>query len=244
MGKRLDLTGQKFNLLMSIRFDYIDKDGHALWLFKCDCGTEKVLRASTVKSGNIKSCSCISKEYENLVDQIFYKLLVKSFLEIKNNNTYWSCICECGKTKIVTSNNLKSGHTKSCGCYRKFCSYEKMKTRNKENNICGKNNPNWNPNLTNEDRENSRIRNHNPKHKIWHKKVFTRDDYTCQCCKQRGGKLAAHHIYSFHSHKHLRYVTSNGVTLCVKCHRKFHKEYGIKNNTRKQFNKFKNNRNT
>ena len=33
------------------------------------------------------------------------------------HRTVWRCICECGKEKIVAANKLKSGNTKSCGCY-------------------------------------------------------------------------------------------------------------------------------
>ena len=31
----------------------------------------------------------------------------------------WLCECECGNIVIVDASNLKSGHTKSCGCYSK-----------------------------------------------------------------------------------------------------------------------------
>jgi hypothetical protein len=31
----------------------------------------------------------------------------------------WLCNCECGGTAIVTSCNLRNGHTQSCGCLRK-----------------------------------------------------------------------------------------------------------------------------
>lgn len=30
---------------------------------------------------------------------------------------YWRCLCECGNYVNVTIGHLKSGHTKSCGCY-------------------------------------------------------------------------------------------------------------------------------
>lgn len=33
----------------------------------------------------------------------------------KGNITY-ECMCECGKTKVVRGDNLRLGHTKSCGC--------------------------------------------------------------------------------------------------------------------------------
>jgi hypothetical protein len=30
----------------------------------------------------------------------------------------WLCVCDCGKTVIVTTSGLRSGQTKSCGCLR------------------------------------------------------------------------------------------------------------------------------
>ena len=29
---------------------------------------------------------------------------------------YWRCLCKCGKEAIVCQSNLKSSHTRSCGC--------------------------------------------------------------------------------------------------------------------------------
>jgi hypothetical protein len=31
-------------------------------------------------------------------------------------NSMWLCECDCGNAVIVNSQNLKNGHTKSCGC--------------------------------------------------------------------------------------------------------------------------------
>jgi len=55
--KRRDITGQKFNRLTAIK--YI---GHYLWLFKCDCGKEKIISSSHVIQGNTKSCGCFRRE--------------------------------------------------------------------------------------------------------------------------------------------------------------------------------------
>lgn len=55
--------------------------------------------------------------------------------------------------------------------------------------------------------------------KQWKKDVFERDDWTCQECKQRGGKLIAHHIKSFAYHPELRFDVNNGQTLCIDCHK-------------------------
>jgi hypothetical protein len=34
--------------------------------------------------------------------------------------SYYKCLCECGKEKIIRSSNFTHGNTISCGCYSKF----------------------------------------------------------------------------------------------------------------------------
>ncbi|WP_212928088.1 HNH endonuclease, partial [Oceanobacillus sp. J11TS1] len=63
-----------------------------------------------------------------------------------------------------------------------------------------------------------------PKYKEWRKSVFERDHYTCQRCGKIGGELNAHHIKRFAIYKDLRYELSNGITLCVECHRREHRK--------------------
>ncbi len=56
----------------------------------------------------------------------------------------------------------------------------------------------------------------------WRKAVFVRDDYTCALCHERGGKLAAHHIYRFTDRPDLALEIGNGITLCWPCHGSIH----------------------
>jgi 5-methylcytosine-specific restriction endonuclease McrA len=58
----------------------------------------------------------------------------------------------------------------------------------------------------------------------WRNAVFQRDNYTCQDCNKKGGDLHAHHIKEWAKFPALRHTVSNGVTLCVPCHRKRHKK--------------------
>ena len=54
----------------------------------------------------------------------------------------------------------------------------------------------------------------------WRTFVFQRDKYTCQECKQVGGRLEAHHIKAFKKYPDLRLDINNGLTLCKECHKK------------------------
>jgi Restriction endonuclease len=53
----------------------------------------------------------------------------------------------------------------------------------------------------------------------WRKAVLERDNYTCQNCFSKVN-LQAHHIKQWRYNPHLRYEVSNGLCLCVDCHRK------------------------
>lgn len=71
------------------------------------------------------------------------------------------------------------------------------------------------------------------KTKTWRNSVFERDDYTCQACGQKGGKIQADHVVPFSEILKQNNIvtikaarqcvelwdTLNGRTLCVKCHK-------------------------
>lgn len=54
----------------------------------------------------------------DLVGEKFGKLTVTDMVR-KNNRTYCICICECGNIKTISQSHLRSGNTKSCGCWQK-----------------------------------------------------------------------------------------------------------------------------
>ena len=59
------------------------------------------------------------KNYDYLINQTFDRLTVKEIIYNKNTHTKAKCVCECGKEIVTQIYYLLSGHTKSCGCYRK-----------------------------------------------------------------------------------------------------------------------------
>lgn len=80
----------------------------------------------------------------------------------------------------------------------------------------GDKNPNW---QGGKEPVNNRIRK-SAEYQIWRRDVLKRDDYTCQHCKKRGGKLHADHIKPFALYPELRFTLDNGRTLCIPCHHK------------------------
>jgi 5-methylcytosine-specific restriction endonuclease McrA len=73
----------------------------------------------------------------------------------------------------------------------------------------------------------------------WAKKVKVRDNHVCQLCHRYGIPLNSHHLNSWDLFVEQRYELDNGVTLCVRCHERFHSIYGRGKNTLFQFQQFK-----
>ena len=238
MSKFIDLTGERFGRLLVVSFSHISKGGKAYWNTICDCNTEKTVGSYHLRSGATKSCGCLSIELNlargrgDLTGRRFGRLLV---VERTNKRSYGSavylCKCDCGNFTEVRSGQLASGrHTKSCGCLQRDTVREICMAR------IGELHPNWDPELTDEDRNATRLY---PEYREWRASVYKRDRYTCQKCGDGiGAKLAAHHIDGYKENEELRTELSNGVTLCSECHNKFHSIYGRGHNTSQQFAEF------
>jgi len=115
----MNITGKKFGNLLVIDFAY-KKDSRSYWNCICDCGNSKIICGNTITSGLVKSCGCLKLKKLNDISGIkFGKLEAISYFGPSKSGAKWSCICECGKTQVVSGNSLRSGETKSCGCSRR-----------------------------------------------------------------------------------------------------------------------------
>lgn len=56
-----------------------------------------------------KKIDLIGQKFSNLI-------VVKEYGKGVSGGYKWVCICECGNTTIVSSDNLRRNHTQSCGC--------------------------------------------------------------------------------------------------------------------------------
>jgi hypothetical protein len=60
--------------------------------------------------------------FQDLSGQKFGRLTaIKVVGKNKKGESIWECLCDCGNITKSTCSNLKRGHTKSCGCYKKVC---------------------------------------------------------------------------------------------------------------------------
>lgn len=62
MGKKIDLTGQRFGRLTAIRDTGKKKWAYVVWQCQCDCGSLHEVVTSELTKGKTKSCGCLVKD--------------------------------------------------------------------------------------------------------------------------------------------------------------------------------------
>ena len=131
--KHLDLTGMTFGHLTVIR--RADTDYKCMcngkpkyeWKWLCECDCEDHNRVEVIQhnllNGHCTSCGC--RNTNNLIDMTgmtFNHLTVIKRAPDKIVNgekvVHWYCKCDCGNENLVmvSGQNLRNGHTISCGC--------------------------------------------------------------------------------------------------------------------------------
>lgn len=94
------------------------------YLCQCECGNQKVVYGHNLKTGNTKSCGCLSRQTSSINNSIdipvsskFGKLTVIGRATVRpGGEAFWKCLCDCGNECEVRSHDLRNGHTTSCGC--------------------------------------------------------------------------------------------------------------------------------
>lgn len=62
-------------------------------------------------------------------------------------------------------------------------------------------------------------RDDSEEYRIARAQTLKRDNYQCQMCDTKKGKLNVHHIIEWSENVYLRTDTDNLITLCWRCHR-------------------------
>jgi hypothetical protein len=132
------------------------------------------------------------------------------------------------KTREKISNSL-IGNTNILG----YIHTDETRIRMRNSAHRGPDHHNYKGGITAPDRAIRRL----PEYDIWKYGVFERDNYTCKDCRKRGGNIESHHDIKTFSQiikdNNIRTIedalnckelwnVDNGITLCVKCHKKKH----------------------
>ncbi len=72
------------------------------------CGELVFLGCNVKHQGNFK----------NLIGKRFGRLVAVKRVENSGRRTMWQCLCQCGSSKVIMSENLTAKRTQSCGCLR------------------------------------------------------------------------------------------------------------------------------
>lgn len=139
----MDLTNQRFGRLTVIGENlepYRSNSGSKMrrWDCLCDCGKQVTVPQGSLTTGNTKSCGCLSREkaasrHKDLQGKRFGKLVVVKRVPLDKSRADgyqngWLCKCDCGKEAIACTEDLTSGHKKSCGCYAAESASELIRT--------------------------------------------------------------------------------------------------------------------
>jgi len=127
---RTEMLGKKFGRLLvvsEIPKEDRKRPGEREFICKCDCGNERRVKISNLKSGNSKSCGCLEKELiakrnvEKLLGKRFGRLVVIDYERdyLRPDRYRYICRCDCGNIHTSIASDLIRGMTRSCGCYRK-----------------------------------------------------------------------------------------------------------------------------
>lgn len=118
MGKKIDLTGQKFGRLLVLEeaAPRFTPSGikRTMWKCQCNCGNIKEVDGNHLRSGHTSSCGCkLGTHLEIDIGTRFGKLTVLEYV-----TGGYKCQCDCGKQVIVRPTSLLNGQKQSCGCLR------------------------------------------------------------------------------------------------------------------------------
>ena len=122
---KINMIGQKFGRVLVIKEKERDIIGHDIkYECICDCGTIFITGGNGLRSGKCQSCGCYMKERVSethkipMIGKKFGKLTVVEQVDSPNRRLYYKCLCECGNYTIVVGDDIRSGHTSSCGCLK------------------------------------------------------------------------------------------------------------------------------
>lgn len=124
--------GNRYGRLLVVALHVRPKDSRnrAYWICKCDCGNEKSVLGSHLRSKAIVSCGCYGLEGRNkrinltgkvgrpIINEAgkrYGHLLVIERQVGQSQKSRWVCRCDCGRETVAFGCDLRRGEHRSCG---------------------------------------------------------------------------------------------------------------------------------
>jgi hypothetical protein len=118
MPRLHDLKHQTFGTLTVLRRGPKSPGGKSRWFCRCSCGRKRLVHQGDLLSGHTSSCQRC-KQVDNLDDltgrTFGYLTIVSRGPNAATRATRWHCRCACGGKTLSHGNDLRNGHTTSCG---------------------------------------------------------------------------------------------------------------------------------
>lgn len=122
MGVKIDMIGKTFGLL-TVKEELPERRDYRKIVYRCvcECGNERDVLGENLRGGITTSCGCMANANRKL-DIIGHKYNLLTVLEPTDrrcgHSVVHKCLCECGNIAYVSTTDLRTGNTKSCGCLK------------------------------------------------------------------------------------------------------------------------------
>lgn len=121
-SQRIELPiGYRYGLLTVVKYiDNLDGKKRAYQCI-CDCGNAITVKATSLIGREKKSCGCLVGKVQREKHPIkegerFGMVTIVGDAAKNGKNRKVFALCDCGNRFVVAINNLRTGHTISCGC--------------------------------------------------------------------------------------------------------------------------------
>lgn len=110
-----ELIGKRFNGLTIVSYSHTDDENKDVYLCKCHCGNEKLLRGVGVKNGRTTTCGC-NQDFLRKGQKYHHLTLVERNETLRGDR--WFVKCDCGSFFNASGLQIRRAYIKSCGCKR------------------------------------------------------------------------------------------------------------------------------
>ncbi len=138
MSRAIDETGNEYGRLTVLARAKNDNGGKVRWRCRCKCGKQATIHGSSLRRGLSRSCGCLSRETTIKIrkakcqysGQKFGRWTVVGQNPDSNPGVpKWFCRCNCGVIRSLQISGLKTGRSRSCGCWGREIRPQKYRKR-------------------------------------------------------------------------------------------------------------------